>query len=241
MAALILDAMHVSPLVARVQIDAAKGTADRVGYGKTMNVAVTALRATPSEVAFTYAPKALPFPRLPEYEKAAALYPLTERLNQEVLAVTGLAAGSYDLAFDGVKVGTFSAEQFAAGVNVALLDTPNQKRAQSLDAPLRRLQENQARLRQVILVQIMLQDCNVDANDRAAADAWLAKWLEKQKKNEWYNGVKRWVEGYQASRDEIPALQAEADDIYEQMGAIRPAVSRVTIRSAAPQSPAKAP
>ncbi len=230
MAALILDAMHISPLVARVQIDAAKGTADRLGYGKTMNVAVTALRATPNEVAFTYAPKALPFPKLPEYEKAAAFYPLTERLNQEVLAVTGLAAGSYDLAFDGVKVGTFSADDFAAGVNVALLDTPNQKRAQTLAAPMRRLQENQSRLRQVILVQIMLQDNNVDTNDRAAADAWLANWLEKQKKSEWYNGVKAWVNGYQASRDDTPVLQAEADDLYAQMGAIRPAVSRVTIK-----------
>ena len=95
---------------------------------------------------------------------------------------------------------------------------------------MRRLQENQSRLRQVILVQIMLQDNNVDANDRAAADAWLANWLEKQKKSEWYNGVKAWVTGYQASRDDIPVLQAEADDLYEQMGAIRPAVSRVTIK-----------
>ena len=232
MAALILDAMHVSPLVARVQIDAAKGTADRVGRGKTMNVAVTALRATPNEVAFTYAPKALPFPKLPEYEKAAALYPLTERLNQEVLAVAGLARGNYDLAFDGVKVGTFSAEEFAGGVNVALLDTPNQKRAQTLAAHMRRLQGNQTRLRQVILVQLMLQDNKVDANDRAAADAWLAGWLDKQKKSEWYNGVKAWVDGYQAGRDDIPALQAEADDLYEQMGAVRPAVSRVTIRPA---------
>ena len=40
------------------------------------------------------------------------------------------------------------------------------------------------------------------------------------------------MEGYQASRDDLPALQAEADDIYEQMGAIRPAVSRVTIKPA---------
>ena len=30
--------------------------------------------------------------------------------------------------------------------------------------------------------------------------------------------------------DDIPALRAEADDLYEQMGAVRPAVSRVTIR-----------
>ena len=95
---------------------------------------------------------------------------------------------------------------------------------------MRRLQENQSRLRQVILVQIMLQDNNVDVNDRAAADAWLANWLEKQKKSEWYNGVKAWVTGYQANRDDIPVLQAEADDLYEQMDAIRPAVSRVTIK-----------
>ena len=229
MAALVLDAMHVSPLVARVQINAAMGTVAKVGRGETMNAAVTALRASPTELAFTYAPKALPFPKLPEYEKAATFYPLTERLNQEVLAVTGLAAGSYDLAFDGVKVSTFSADEFAAGVNVALLDTPNQKRAQTLADPMRRLQANQTRVRQVILVQIMLQDNGVDASDRAAADAWLANWLEKQKKSEWYNGVKAWVVGYQAGRDQLPALKAEADDLYEQMGAVRPAVSRVTI------------
>ncbi len=232
MAAQILDTMHVSPLVARVQIDAEKGVVANVGRGKTMNADVTALRASPNELAFTYAPKALPFPKLPEYEKADAFYPLTERLNKEVLAVTGLAAGSYDLAFDGVKMGSFSADDFNAGVNVALLDTPNQKRAQTLAAPMRRLQENQSRLRKVNSMQILLQKNNVDTNDRMATDAWLANWLEKQKKktNEWYNNAKSSVEEYQASRDEIPALQAEADDLYEQMGAIRPVVSRVTIK-----------
>lgn len=115
---------------------------------------------------------------------------------------------------------------------MALLDTPNQKRAQTLAAPMRRLVENQARVRRVMLVQLMLQDNKVDATDRAAADAWLANWLEKQKKSEWYNGIKAWVDGYQAGRDELPALQAEADDLYEQMGAVRPAVSRVTIKPA---------
>ena len=94
---------------------------------------------------------------------------------------------------------------------------------------MRRMQSNQTRVRQVILVHIMLQDNGVDVTDRAAADAWLANWLEKQKKSEWYNGVKAWVVGYQAGRDQLQTLQAEADDLYEQMGAVRPAVSRVTI------------
>ncbi len=241
MAALILDAMHVSPLVARVQIDAEKRVVAKVGHGETMNADVSALRSSSNEVAFTYAPKALPFPLLNEYKNAEKFYPLTERLNKEVIAVTGLAPGSYDLAFDSVKVGTFSADEFAAGVNVALLETPNQQRAKALAEPMRRLIPNQSRLRQVRLVQIMLEDAGVDQRDYAASDAWLAQWLEKQRNNEWYNGVKAWVEGYQAGRDGIPALQAEAEDIYEQLGAVRPAVSRVTIRSAAPQSPAKAP
>ncbi|MBR1589366.1 MAG: alpha/beta hydrolase fold domain-containing protein [Kiritimatiellae bacterium] len=232
MAARILDAMHVSPLVARVQIDAANGTVAKAGHGQTMNAAVTAIRASAGGLAFTYAPKALPFPKLPEYVKASEFYPLTERLNQEVIAVTGLARGSYDLAFDGAKAGAFSAEELAAGVNVALLDTPNQKRAQAIADPMRRLQANQTRVRQVILVQLMLQDNRVDISDRAAADAWLANWLEKQKKSEWYNGVKAWVDGYQAGRDALPAMQAEAEDLYEQMGAARPAVSRVTIAPA---------
>ena len=232
MAAHILDAMHVSPFVARVQINAAKGTVAKVGYGETMNASVTALRASTDGVAFTYAPKALPFPKLSEYAKAATFYPLTERLNQEIFAVTKLSPGDYDLIFDGVHVGFFSAEDFAAGVNIALLETPNQKRAQALEVPMRRLHDNQKLVRQVILVQLMLQDNGVDANDRVAADAWLEKWLETQKGKEWYNGVKAWVVGYKAGRNALPLLQAEADDLYEQMGAVRPAVSRVTIRKA---------
>ena len=48
-------------------------------------------------VAFTYAPKALPFPAIPAYTNAATLYPITERLNREILIVENLAPGTYTL------------------------------------------------------------------------------------------------------------------------------------------------
>jgi hypothetical protein len=224
--------MRVSPTVASVHVDAVTGKVSKVGHGKTMNAKVTALRACTSGVAFTYAPKALPFPKIPEYEKADTLYPLTERLNREIIEVDGLAAGSYDIAFDGAKIGTFTADEFAKGVNIALLETPNQKRACDIVPSMRRLQASQSLYRNVVLVKFMLQDAGVDTNDRAATDAWLDNWLERQKKSPWYGGLKAWVDGYRSGRDREKAMRAEADDLYEQMGAVRPAVSRVTITPA---------
>jgi len=226
MAALVLDAMHVSPFVATVRIEAKEGAAKV----KAKNASVTAVRLESDEVAFTYAPKALPFPRLPECEKLDEMYPFTARLNQELLSLTGLEKGKYVLAFDGKEVGVFTDAQFAKGVNIALLDTSNQLRAQGLAEPMRRLCANRAHIRRVALVKLMLQDAGVDENDRAKTDAWLADWLERHKNSPSIRGLKGWVDGYLSGRDKVVEMDRAAEDLYETMGAVRPAVSRVTIK-----------
>ena len=81
---------------------------------------------------YAYAPKALPFPVTPEYKEVEKFYPITKRFNQEIIAVERLNPGTYELAFDGVKVGEFTAEEFEKGVNIAKLDTPNQRKAAAL-------------------------------------------------------------------------------------------------------------
>ncbi|MGN0847099.1 MAG: alpha/beta hydrolase [Kiritimatiellia bacterium] len=149
MAAQVLDQMRVTPIVAQVSLDAANGKVYPRANGKRMpetrNAVVSAVRRLPrGGLAFTYAPKALPFPTTAEYAAAEALYPLTARLNQERFVVTNLAAGAYGLAFDGTRVGTFAADEFRAGVNVAPLATPNQTRARAAAAlaeELRRIVE----------------------------------------------------------------------------------------------------
>jgi hypothetical protein len=82
-------------------------------------------------IAFTYEPKSLPFPVTAEYKEVEKFYPLTERFNQEILVVERLRPGTYELLFDGVKVGEFTAEEFGKGVNIATLNTPNQRRSAS--------------------------------------------------------------------------------------------------------------
>ena len=207
MAALILDAMGASP-----------------------DVGEAVCTAAPDQecVSFAYAPKALPFPRMPEYETIQALYPFTERLNREIVRIDGLKAGRYTLAFDGQPVGDYSAEDLKKGVNVALLDTPNQQRAQTLVPVMRKLQGVVAKYRNVVLVQRMLEDEKVDPKDAAAADAWLDKWLDGQKDCSWYAGVKTWADGYREGRAHEAETLAEIDALYAQLAAARPASATVT-------------
>jgi hypothetical protein len=188
-AMLLVDAMHICPFVARVAIDAKKGVAfaassrnHKNAAGKKLpdcfNVKVPSVDVRKDGIAFTYAPKALPFPMTPEYKEVEKFYSLTKRVNQEILAVEQLRSGTYELAFDGVKVGEFTAEEFGKGVNIAVLDTPNQRRATS-----------------------------------------LVKLAEK------LNGMNSAL-----AKDRKSATLAKIEDVYEMLNAIRPAVSRVTLK-----------
>ncbi|MBQ3098816.1 MAG: hypothetical protein IJC66_11755, partial [Kiritimatiellae bacterium] len=188
-AILLVDAMHICPFVARVAIDAKRGIAfaassrnHKNAAGKKLpdcfNVKVPSVDVRKDGIAFTYAPKALPFPVTAEYREVEKFYPLTERFNQEILAVERLRPGTYELAFDGVKVGEFTAEEFAKGVNIATLDTPNQRKAASL---------------------VKLAEKLNGMNSALA---------EKRK----------------------AAVLAAMEDVYEMLNAVRPAVSRVTLK-----------
>lgn len=227
MAALILDAMCETPTVAHTVINVAGKGFTRA---HSANVVVSGVVKNSEAVSFTYAPKALPFPKLPEYVKADDfVYPLTRKLNQEVMEISGLAAGTYTLEFDGVKVGEFTADQFKKGVNIAQLDTPNQRRAQAAAAVIPRLYEVVNAYRRVVLVKYMIQDDKIDASDRAATDVYLDKWLAARKSSPWYLGVKAWIDGYKADRDREVEMCSEINELYERMAVVRPAVSRVRI------------
>ncbi|MBQ9739304.1 MAG: alpha/beta hydrolase [Kiritimatiellae bacterium] len=188
-AMLLVDAMHIYPFVARVAIDAKRGIAfaaatskHRDASGKRLpdclNVKVPRVDIRKDGIAFTYAPKALPFPVTPEYKEVEKFYPIEKRFNQEILAVEQLRSGTYELAFDGVKVGEFTAEEFGKGVNIAALDTPNQRMAASL-----------------VKLAEKLNGMNLDMAEKRKA-----------------------------------AVLAAIEDVYEMLNAVRPAVSRVTLK-----------
>ena len=233
MASLVLEEICEPPTVAQVSVDARTGEvwarANKRKKPETRNAVVNAVRKLPNGVAFTYAPKALPLPKTPTYLEADKYRPLTERFNRELFFVEGLPEGAYALAFDGHDVGTFSAAELEKGVNVALLDTPNQRQARAAAETAEALRQLVGRRRREQLVVNMLVAAKVDPADGAKAEAWLGKWLEDRKDSPYVKSFEAWVGSYRELHPASAAFAAEEENLRERLDAVRPAVSRVTV------------
>lgn len=122
MGAALLRAWNAPSLVSRVAIDAAAKT-----VSGAENTEVTGFAATAGGLSWTQLDRALPLPVSIEdattdlAQKAGADL---ESLDQQLLQVTALAAGRYELKIDGQAVGTFTDAELAKGVNLALHNTP---------------------------------------------------------------------------------------------------------------------
>ena len=125
---LFLKAQDVPALVSNVAVDAAAGT-----VSASENAEVTAVEKRAEGITFTVLEKALPLPVDRSAHSILALLPIEKDLNQEVLAVTGLGAGTYTLKIDGQDVGSYSSTDLAAGVSLGFNDkTPQYKQAQEV-------------------------------------------------------------------------------------------------------------
>jgi lysophospholipase L1-like esterase len=128
MAYLFLKAQGLSPLVAKMEIDAAQKT-----ILKQDNCRVSAISANDGEVCFEYLAKALPFPVTPANEKVLEIVPFTDDLNQETLKVAGLAAGAYELSIDDRPILRTTAAALSGGINLATVrETPQFKQAEEV-------------------------------------------------------------------------------------------------------------
>ncbi len=140
-----LKAQNASPVVATIKIDAAKPA-----VLESANCAVEALQAGEGRVSFDYLPRSLPLPVNDEYRRGEKVLPLTELLNRETLAVQGLKPGRYTLFLGGQNAGGFSAEQLAAGINIATIQAnPGQRRAKEVDALIQERARIENRIRKL--------------------------------------------------------------------------------------------
>ena len=233
----ILAAMHEDSVVAQVSVEADTGKvwprANKDKKPETKNAVVSAVqKRVDGGVAFTYAPKALPLPATKAYLEADKYYPLTDRFNNETFYVSGLAAGDWELCFDNVAVGTFSTEAFAKGVNVALLKTPNQLRAQAAATTLAAYLGVEGKLRTLAAQDFRLKRSKIDPKDFAAADENIKKFLADQeaRKSPTLNYYRNVTKSYRELRTSRKELAEQSNDLFAQLDAIRPLVSRVTIR-----------
>ena len=125
MAQALLKSWNAPSVVSAVEIDG-----DRVV--RTENAKVTRLtRSANGALAWTQLDEALPFPLNladPLVKLSVASSDFVSALDQQPLIVKGLT-GRYNLAIDGKTLTTVTAEELAAGVNLAILETPMRAQA----------------------------------------------------------------------------------------------------------------
>jgi lysophospholipase L1-like esterase len=191
MAWLFLKAQGASAIVSKVTVDAAAGRA-----AENVNAEVTGVEKKDGGVAFTVLEKALPFPTDPAAKPVLEILPIEKELNQEMLAVSGLAKGPYELKIDGVVVAKGSAEDFAHGINLAFNEaTPQFKQAQRVARlnEQRRSAESQA-CSLMNTRRWMQSHYKVNVDDPAAVQAHYDRFTDKKEYNAGMalNYIKNW-------------------------------------------------
>ncbi len=173
--------------VADMRIDAARCEVVKQG-----NCRIDNLRRKGRDLSFDYLAESLPYPMdtvahgwgmTRAQAKAAELVPFVEEMNREMLTVTGLK-GDYSVLIDGEEIGTWSAAELAAGVNLAEITwTPQYRQARAVMYLNEYRWEIERNFRDYAWMQydFFMKHGLLDANDRHAVEV-----LDREKgSNDW--------------------------------------------------------
>ena len=209
MAWLFLKAQGAPALVSRVGIDAA-----RQAVATSDNAVVSGLSAKDGGVSFNVLEKALPFPVAEAALPILAQVPIERDLDQEVVAVSGLAAGTYELAIDGAPVGRFTAQALADGVNLALNPAAPQVRQAKAVAAL-----NESRcateniLRNYAAVRWFLRMRQVNPDDAAAVKVFAE--TQMSKKGYFEEQVPTYLEKWPTRGETLAAVARLEEELFQ--------------------------
>jgi lysophospholipase L1-like esterase len=130
MAATLLSAWHVDPIVDHLTLNAQSAAMVR-----SQRTTLTNLHRSTSGLQWTQLDQALPLPLDFNNAMSPVLLGVSDisLLDQQILQVEALDPGSYRLLIDGKSIATFSNEELQRGVNLALYKTPMLDQARGID------------------------------------------------------------------------------------------------------------
>lgn len=129
MAAALVKGWNISPIVSSVTLDAARGQ-----VVKQQNTSVSGVAQRKNGLQWTQLDGALPLPLELNDTMIQFLLEISDlgSLDRQMLRVTGLSAATYSLKIDGKKIATFSRQELAGSINLAMYQTPMERQARSI-------------------------------------------------------------------------------------------------------------
>jgi lysophospholipase L1-like esterase len=177
MAAALMEAWHVNPVVSDVTI-----LADEAKVTAASRTTISGLQKTPTGLRWTQLDEALPLPLDLNDAMTTVLLKESniEQLDRQRLRIRGLPPGSYDLSIDQKPIATFSPETLEQGINLALLKTPMLDQARGIDWEENR-RATLAQARFILSAETAKQPDPAAAEERLqAAEDELATTVRKQ-------------------------------------------------------------
>jgi len=169
MAAELLKSWQAPAIVSVAEIDA---TAKKVANAK--KTSVLELKAGDA-ISWTQLDEALPMPvdlNDPVIALAVKSSDFLQALNQQTLKMTGLSGANFDLKIDGDEIGSFTREQLAEGINLAILPTPMAKQAAEVHKLT--LQHNSIHFQRWRQIQVPMADGRTPRVQKATQDLMAA-------------------------------------------------------------------
>ena len=173
----------LSGKIAEVDLDAAGGKVRKAVHSVIRNVKTVEegwwLTRTVKGISFDYSPARLPFiVDKKQHAGIDTLVPFTADFNTELMQITGLEQGKYQLLADGTPVGTFSSVELEKGINLAVLDTPARKQAQVMFNQIAVIKRCFGLLRTVVQCDRFARAQKADVNDPASCFKAVDKWFD---------------------------------------------------------------
>ncbi|NPA37643.1 MAG: SGNH/GDSL hydrolase family protein [Chlorobi bacterium] len=166
-----LKTEQVPRYVSKIIVDAGKPEIS----GESENCEAGKVRRKDNLLVFSVKEDALPFPVKAEQQEALKLVPFMTEMNVELLKVTGLSPGKYNLKIDNSDIGTFTAVQLNKGLNLAEHpNTPQMQQAENVRKKLDELWKMEGRLRGMKFIEYMnaYKECP-DKNDLKTVEHYL--------------------------------------------------------------------
>ncbi len=161
----VMKAWHASPIVGAVDLNAVTGN-----IKSAQRASVTALSGNAVGLKWEQQDEALPLPLDLNDGLIQMILRLTSlaSFDQQMLRIEGLKRGQYKLTIDHTKIlGPFSSEQLAAGINLALMDTPMLNQARDVSGAL----DNRSKLEQAeFYLRVETSAAGKDCASQALAD-----------------------------------------------------------------------
>ncbi len=187
---------------------------------RSLNCEINNLKTEPDGISFRCLENSLPFPVRPEAMEALGWIPFTEDLNQQILQVSDVKAGNYDLQIDGRLVASYSSEELEKGINLSLLKaTPQYQQALKVMNLCMNLRKHESLLRSLKFVEIgHLEDLKI-RTDTAQIKQFLDDRLKKYENSGHYSYYKTQFQKYLLNkpREERTEKQMESirNEIYQ--------------------------